>query len=82
MSDSIPNATLPRATGLARTPRDDPGHRHRLGVMGGTFDPIHHGHPVAAREVQAWFGLDEVLFVPTGQPYHKGSRTVRPAEHR
>jgi nicotinate-nucleotide adenylyltransferase len=50
--------------------------------MGGTFDPIHHGHLVAASEVQAWFGLDEVIFVPTGQPYHKAGRSVSPAEHR
>ena len=50
--------------------------------MGGTFDPIHHGHLVAASEVQAWFGLDEVVFVPTGQPYHKANRSVSPAEHR
>jgi nicotinate-nucleotide adenylyltransferase len=42
--------------------------RPRVGVMGGTFDPIHHGHLVAASEVQAWFDLDEVIFVPTGQP--------------
>ena len=52
----------------------------RLGVMGGTFDPIHHGHLVAASEVQALFGLDEVVFVPTGQPWHK--EAVSPAEHR
>jgi nicotinate-nucleotide adenylyltransferase len=52
----------------------------RLGVMGGTFDPIHHGHLVAASEVQALFGLDEVVFVPTGQPWHKDG--VSPAEHR
>ena len=50
--------------------------------MGGTFDPIHHGHLVAASEVQAWFGLDEVVFVPTGQPYQKADREVSPAEHR
>jgi len=50
--------------------------------MGGTFDPIHHGHLVAASEVQAWFGLDEVVFVPTGQPYQKAHRSVSPAEHR
>ena len=50
--------------------------------MGGTFDPIHHGHLVAASEVQGWFDLDEVLFVPTGQPYHKPDREVSPAEHR
>ena len=48
--------------------------------MGGTFDPIHHGHLVAASEVQARFDLDEVVFVPTGQPYEKGK--VSPAEDR
>ena len=58
-----------------------PGHR-RIGIMGGTFDPIHHGHLVAASEVQAWFDLDEVVFVPTGQPWQKGDRVVSPAEHR
>ncbi|RAD77575.1 nicotinic acid mononucleotide adenylyltransferase, partial [Burkholderia multivorans] len=43
----------------------------RVGVMGGTFDPIHHGHLVAASEVQSTFDLDEVIFVPTGRPYQK-----------
>ena len=56
--------------------------RKRLGVMGGTFDPIHHGHLVAASEVQAWFDLDEVVFVPTGQPWQKTEREVSPAEDR
>ena len=50
--------------------------------MGGTFDPIHHGHLVAASEVQAWFDLDEVVFVPTGDPWQKSDRVVSPAEHR
>ncbi|KRF26904.1 nicotinate-nicotinamide nucleotide adenylyltransferase [Phycicoccus sp. Soil803] len=50
--------------------------------MGGTFDPIHHGHLVAASEVQTRFGLDEVVFVPTGQPWQKDAREVSPAEHR
>ena len=50
--------------------------------MGGTFDPIHHGHLVAASEVQAWFDLDEVVFVPTGQPWQKDDRVVSPAEDR
>jgi nicotinate-nucleotide adenylyltransferase len=50
--------------------------------MGGTFDPIHHGHLVAASEVQAWFDLDEVVFVPTGEPWQKSDRAVSPAEHR
>jgi nicotinate-nucleotide adenylyltransferase len=54
----------------------------RLGVMGGTFDPIHHGHLVAASEVQARFGLDEVVFVPTGEPWQKDAREVSPREHR
>jgi nicotinate-nucleotide adenylyltransferase len=55
----------------------------RVGVMGGTFDPIHHGHLVAASEVAYTFDLDEVVFVPTGQPYQKERRRdVSPAEDR
>ena len=50
--------------------------------MGGTFDPIHHGHLSAASEVRMLFDLDEVVFVPTGQPWQKSSRTVSPAEDR
>jgi nicotinate-nucleotide adenylyltransferase len=53
-----------------------------MGIMGGTFDPIHHGHLVAASEVAAWFDLDEVVFVPTGQPWQKADRQVSPAEDR
>jgi len=56
--------------------------RRRIGVMGGTFDPIHHGHLVAASEVQAWFDLDEVVFVPTGQPWQKQDRQVSEPEDR
>jgi nicotinate-nucleotide adenylyltransferase len=54
----------------------------RVGIMGGTFDPIHHGHLVAASEVADLFDLDEVVFVPTGQPWQKAERDVSPAEHR
>lgn len=54
----------------------------RIGIMGGTFDPIHHGHLVAASEVQSRFDLDEVIFVPTGQPWQKSSRTVTMPEDR
>ncbi|GAA2470612.1 nicotinate-nucleotide adenylyltransferase [Streptomyces thermolineatus] len=50
--------------------------------MGGTFDPIHHGHLVAASEVASLFDLDEVIFVPTGQPWQKSHKTVSPAEDR
>ena len=56
--------------------------RLRLGVMGGTFDPIHHGHLVAASEVASLFSLDEVVFVPTGQPWQKTERAVTPPEDR
>ncbi|MEJ3652712.1 nicotinate-nucleotide adenylyltransferase [Actinomycetes bacterium KLBMP 9759] len=54
----------------------------KIGVMGGTFDPIHHGHLVAASEVADRFGLDEVVFVPTGQPWQKTERDVSRAEDR
>ena len=54
----------------------------RIGIMGGTFDPIHHGHLVAASEVADRFALDEVVFVPTGQPWQKGDVAVSPAEDR
>jgi nicotinate-nucleotide adenylyltransferase len=54
----------------------------RLGVMGGTFDPIHHGHLVAASEVAASFQLDEVVFVPAGRPYRKSGGQVTAAEDR
>ncbi|GAA1473126.1 nicotinate-nucleotide adenylyltransferase [Corynebacterium felinum] len=54
----------------------------RVGIMGGTFDPIHHGHLVAGSEVAARFGLDLVVFVPTGQPWQKAGREVSSAEDR
>jgi nicotinate-nucleotide adenylyltransferase len=54
----------------------------RVGIMGGTFDPIHHGHLVAASEVASLYGLGEVIFVPTGEPWQKSERQVSPAEHR
>src|SRR3954462_7506603 len=50
--------------------------------MGGTFDPVHHGHLVAASEGAGGFTLDEVVFVPTGQPWQKSDSTVSPAEDR
>ncbi len=50
--------------------------------MGGTFDPVHHGHLSAASEVAARFALDEVVFVPTGSPWQKSQRRVSPAEDR
>ena len=54
----------------------------RIGIMGGTFDPIHNGHLVAASEVADIFQLDEVVFVPTGQPWQKAGKKVSDAEDR
>jgi len=54
----------------------------RVGVMGGTFDPIHYGHLVTAEEAVVQFGLDEVVFVPTGQPWMKADRDVTSSEDR
>jgi nicotinate-nucleotide adenylyltransferase len=54
----------------------------RIGIMGGTFDPIHNGHLIAASEVADRFDLDRVVFVPTGEPWQKADRRVSPAEDR
>ncbi len=55
---------------------------NRLGIMGGTFDPVHLGHLVTAEEVRIQYGLDHVIFVPSGQPPHKDNRKVSDSEHR
>lgn len=54
----------------------------RIGIMGGTFDPIHHGHLFAAEEARARFQLDTVIFIPCGQPPHKDDRDISAAECR
>ncbi len=56
--------------------------KRRIGIMGGTFDPIHYGHLRAADEAHAAFGLSEVIFVPTGQPPHKAGERVSSADKR
>ena len=56
--------------------------KRRIGLMGGTFDPIHYGHLVIAEEVRATLDLAEMIFIPTGQPPHKPGRVITPAEQR
>ena len=58
------------------------GRAKRIGVLGGTFDPINNGHLVAASEVAHVLELAEVVFVPTGQPWQKESRDLSPPEDR
>ena len=53
-----------------------------LGVMGGTFDPIHYGHLLLAEECRWCLGIERIVFVPTGSPPHKRDRAVTPAEDR
>jgi len=54
----------------------------RLGILGGTFDPIHYGHLVAAQEAHHQLELDRVLFLPAGSPPHKPHRPISPVPHR
>ncbi|MBO4364978.1 MAG: nicotinate-nucleotide adenylyltransferase [Eggerthellaceae bacterium] len=62
--------------------RKDPTRTYRLGLMGGTFDPIHIGHLSCAEQVRAALGLDGVVFIPTGNPVFKRDRQVTPAQTR
>ena len=60
----------------------DPATRYRLGIMGGTFDPIHIGHLACAEQVRENFGLDAVIFIPAGVPVYKKHLAVTSAGHR
>lgn len=61
---------------------EDPGREYRLGIMGGTFDPIHYGHLVTAEQAREALNLDLVLFMPAGSPAFKDDRGVTSAEDR
>ena len=78
-------AAPPVVAGVAKhrqSARGNVHQRQRIGIMGGTFDPIHNGHLVAASEVAWVYDLDEVIFVPTGKPVFKLDKKVTNAEDR
>lgn len=58
------------------------GSARRVGLYGGTFDPVHAGHLIAATEVADRLGLDKVIFLPAGEPPHKRNRSIAAAHHR
>jgi nicotinate-nucleotide adenylyltransferase len=62
--------------------RSQGGKARRIGIMGGTFNPIHNGHLIIAEDIREKTGLDKVLFIPSGQPPHKPGYEVADAEHR
>ena len=54
----------------------------RLGILGGSFNPIHNGHLAIARQTREALELDQILFIPTGQPPHKHNSSLAPAQDR
>lgn len=60
---------------------EQPG-KKRIGLMGGTFDPVHHGHLVAAEEARYQFGMEKVIFIPASQPPHKSGSDISAPEQR
>ena len=59
-----------------------PDYKPKIGIMGGTFDPIHYGHLVTAEAAREEFKLDYVIFVPSGNPPHKVNKAVTDKNHR
>jgi nicotinate-nucleotide adenylyltransferase len=75
----VPKSVCPQFDDFGR---EDPSRMYRLGLMGGTFDPIHTGHLACAEQARVTYGLDGVMFIPTGNPAFKCDRQVTPARTR
>ncbi|MFC1980729.1 nicotinate-nucleotide adenylyltransferase [Chloroflexota bacterium] len=73
---------LGRVTKFAAVVQNGSGRSMKIGVMGGTFDPVHAGHLIVAEEVRSQLNLAEIIFVPAGQPWLKINQFISPAEHR
>jgi nicotinate-nucleotide adenylyltransferase len=73
---------LPPATRYASAKSSGNGSSLKIGIFGGTFDPVHLGHLIIAEEALALLGLDEVLFIPAGQPWFKSDRNITDGRHR
>lgn len=56
--------------------------KQKIGIMGGTFDPVHYGHLVIAESARSEFGLEKIIFIPTGEPPHKKAYRITDAEDR
>lgn len=76
---SVPVVVCERFDGMGR---EHPERTYRLGIMGGTFDPIHIGHLACAEQVRDAYNLDGVVFMPAGDPWMKRGRALAPAEDR
>ena len=70
-SESQPSAPSPQHSGLLR-----------LGLLGGSFNPVHNGHLAIARQTREALGLDQILFIPTSHPPHKPNGSLAPAQDR
>lgn len=82
MSDVRGTGLAPAAAETTAVPPATQQRPGRIGILGGTFDPVHVGHLAAGEEARERLGLERVLFVPAGEPWQKAGRAISPAEDR